>query len=110
MKAGRKTFHNTGTSSESNIAVATSCVPGPGTAAFDRDGHLLLVMVKGEYKMVLAHRLWRQPSRRRHHHADAALSEVLNDPDGGDESPEAFGAGLNQSTRCAHRSGGSHRR
>ena len=52
--AGRKTFHNTETSAQSNVAVATSCLPGPGAVAFDRDGHLLLIMVKGEYKMVLA--------------------------------------------------------
>jgi hypothetical protein len=52
--SGRKTFHNTQTSSQSNIATLTSCVPGPAAAAFDRDGHLILVMVKGEYTMVLA--------------------------------------------------------
>ena len=52
--AGRKTFHNTETSAQSNVALATSCLPGPGAVAFDRDGHLLLIMVKGEYKMVLA--------------------------------------------------------
>ena len=52
--AGRKTFHNTETSAQSNVAVATSCLPGPGAVAFDRDGHLLLIMVKGEYTIVLA--------------------------------------------------------
>ena len=52
--AGRKTFHNTETSAQSNVAVATSCLPGPGAIAFDRDGHLLLLMVKGEYTIVLA--------------------------------------------------------
>jgi hypothetical protein len=52
--AGRQTFHNTETSAQSNVAVATSCLPGPGAVAFDRDGHLLLIMVKGEYKIVLA--------------------------------------------------------
>jgi hypothetical protein len=51
---GRKTFHSTQTSSESNVAELTSCIAGAGAIAFDRDGHLLVVAVKGEYKMVAA--------------------------------------------------------
>jgi len=34
----RKTFHNTQTSAQSNVGAITSCLPGPGAVAFDRDG------------------------------------------------------------------------
>jgi hypothetical protein len=40
------------TSSESQVAVQTGCDPGPGAAAFDREGHLLLLTVKNEYLIV----------------------------------------------------------
>ncbi len=52
--AGRKSFHNTQTSGQSNTGVATSCVPGQCAAAFDNDGHMVMVLIKGEYRIVLS--------------------------------------------------------
>ena len=51
---GRKTFHNTQTSAQSNLGQITACLPGQCAAAFDKDGHLVVVLIKGEYKIVLA--------------------------------------------------------
>jgi len=45
---GRRSFASKQTSSQSNVAVAKSYSPGPATAAYDRDGHLLLLMVNNE--------------------------------------------------------------
>jgi len=50
--AGRKTSLNKQTSVESRVMFDTSCLPGPGAVAFDKDGHLLLLLVKQEYKIV----------------------------------------------------------
>jgi hypothetical protein len=47
--AGRRTFASTQTGRESNVAIETSYYPGPAAAAFDRDGHLLLLMINNEY-------------------------------------------------------------
>ncbi len=46
---GRQSFASKQTSSQSNIAVSKSYYPGPAAAAFDRDGHLLLLMINNEY-------------------------------------------------------------
>lgn len=45
---GRRSFASKQTSSQSNVAVEKSYSPGPATAAYDRDGHLLLLMVNNE--------------------------------------------------------------
>lgn len=47
--AGRRRFASTQTGRESNVAIETSYYPGPAAAAFDRDGHLLLLMINNEY-------------------------------------------------------------
>ena len=47
--AGRRSFASTQTGRESNVAIEKSYYPGPGAAAFDRDGHLLLLMINNEY-------------------------------------------------------------
>jgi hypothetical protein len=47
--AGRKTYISKDTSAQSQISQETGCQPGPGTAAFDADGHLLLLLIKQEY-------------------------------------------------------------
>ena len=52
--AGRKTFHNTQTSAQSNLGEITACIPGVCASAFDKDGHLVVLLIKGEYKIVLA--------------------------------------------------------
>src|SRR6185437_4925421 len=52
--AGRATFHNTQTSAQSNTGVASSVLPGQCAAAFDRDGHLLLLMIKEDYGIVIS--------------------------------------------------------
>ncbi|MEO6995186.1 MAG: hypothetical protein ABI273_16390 [Lacunisphaera sp.] len=46
---GRRSFASTQTGRESNVAIEKSYYPGPAAAAFDRDGHLLLLMVNNEY-------------------------------------------------------------
>ncbi len=50
--AGRKSFVLKETSEQSQLSRQTSCLPGPGAAAFDRDGHLLLLLIKQEYVMI----------------------------------------------------------
>jgi hypothetical protein len=50
--AGRKTYVSKATSAQSQVSQETGCQPGPGAAAFDRDGHLLLVLIKEEYGIV----------------------------------------------------------
>ena len=50
--AGRKTYVSKDTSAQSQISQETGCQPGPGAAAFDRDGHLLLALIKQEYGIV----------------------------------------------------------
>jgi hypothetical protein len=47
--AGRQTFASTQTSSQSNVAVEKSYNPGVAAATFDRDGHLLLLMINNEF-------------------------------------------------------------
>ncbi|HVU18531.1 MAG TPA: hypothetical protein VHD32_16635 [Candidatus Didemnitutus sp.] len=47
--AGRRTFASRQTSVASNVAVAKSYYPGAASAAFDREGHLLLLMINNEY-------------------------------------------------------------
>jgi hypothetical protein len=47
--AGRKTYISRDTSAQSQISQETGCQPGPGAAAFDGDGHLLLVVIKQEF-------------------------------------------------------------
>jgi hypothetical protein len=47
--AGRRSFVMTQTGRESNVAIEKSYYPGPAAAAFDRDGHLLLLMINNEY-------------------------------------------------------------
>ena len=46
---GRRSFASKQTSSQSNVAIEKSYYPGPAAAAFDRDGHLLLLMINNEY-------------------------------------------------------------
>jgi hypothetical protein len=48
---GRKSFASKQTSSESNVAIEKTYYPGPGAAAFDRNGHLLLLMVNNEHSI-----------------------------------------------------------
>jgi hypothetical protein len=50
--AGRKKFASTQTSSKSFVGVETSYIPGVATAAVDRDGHLLLLMINSERSLV----------------------------------------------------------
>ncbi|HZM01575.1 MAG TPA: sialidase family protein [Candidatus Saccharimonadales bacterium] len=50
--SGRKTYISRDTSAQSQISQETGCKPGPGAAAFDADGHLLLVMIKQEFAIV----------------------------------------------------------
>jgi hypothetical protein len=50
--AGRMTYMSRDTSAQSQISEETGCQPGPGTAAFDGEGHLLLVLIKQEYAIV----------------------------------------------------------
>ncbi len=47
--AGRRSFASKQTSVASNIAIEKSYYPGPAAAAYDRDGHLLLLMINNEY-------------------------------------------------------------
>ena len=49
--AGRRSFASTQTSSQSNVAIEKSYYPGPAAAAYDRDGHLLLLMINNEYAL-----------------------------------------------------------
>ena len=46
---GRSSFASKQTSSESNVAIEKSYYPGPAAAAFDRNGHLVLLMINNEY-------------------------------------------------------------
>jgi hypothetical protein len=46
---GRRSFASTQTGIASNVAIAKSYYPGPAAATFDRDGHLLLLMINNEY-------------------------------------------------------------
>ena len=50
--AGRKTYVSRATSSQSQVSQETGSQPGPGAAAFDADGHLLLISVTQEYAIV----------------------------------------------------------
>ena len=50
--AGRKTYVSKDTSAQSQISQETGCQPGPGAVAFDRDGHLLMALIKQEYGIV----------------------------------------------------------
>ena len=50
--AGRKTYISKATSAQSQVSQETGCEPGPGAAAFDREGHLLLLLIKLEYGIV----------------------------------------------------------
>ncbi|MGA2583481.1 MAG: sialidase family protein [Tepidisphaeraceae bacterium] len=50
--AGRNTYVSRDTSAESQVALQTGADPGPGAAAFDHDGHLLLLAVKDEFSIV----------------------------------------------------------
>lgn len=49
---GRKKFASTQSSSRSFVGVETNYIPGPATAAFDREGRLLLLMVNSERSLV----------------------------------------------------------
>ena len=49
--SGRMSFASKQTSSESNVAIEKSYVPGVAAAAFDRDGHLLLLMINNEHSL-----------------------------------------------------------
>ena len=49
--AGRQSFVSKQTSSQSNVAIEKSCYPGPAAATYDREGHLLLVMINNEYSL-----------------------------------------------------------
>jgi len=50
--SGQKTYVSKDTSAQSQLSRETGSQPGPGTAAFDADGHLLLVLIKLEYGIV----------------------------------------------------------
>jgi hypothetical protein len=50
--AGRQAYVSRDTSAESQVALQTGSDPGPGAAAFDHDGHLLLLLVKNEFSIV----------------------------------------------------------
>ena len=49
--AGRRSFASKQTGSESNVAIETSCYPGQAAATYDREGHLLLLMINNEYSL-----------------------------------------------------------
>jgi len=49
--AGRRTFASKQTSSQSNVAIETSCYPGQAAATYDREGHLLLLMINKVYSL-----------------------------------------------------------
>jgi hypothetical protein len=49
--AGRQSFASKQTSRASNVAIEKSCYPGPAAVAFDRDGHLLLLMINNEFSL-----------------------------------------------------------
>ena len=49
--AGRQSFASTQTGVASNVAIEKSYLPGIATAAFDHDGHLLLLMINNEYSL-----------------------------------------------------------
>ncbi len=47
----RRSFAARQINAVANVAVAKSFYPGPAAAAFDKDGHLLLLMVQNEYAL-----------------------------------------------------------
>ena len=49
--AGRQSFVSKQTGGQSNVAIEKSCYPGPAAATYDREGHLLLVMINNEYSL-----------------------------------------------------------
>jgi hypothetical protein len=49
--AGRRSFASKQTGSQSNVAIETSCYPGQAAATYDREGHLLLLMINNEYSL-----------------------------------------------------------
>lgn len=46
---GRKSFVSRQIGVAGGVAIEKSCYPGPAAATFDRDGHLLLLMINNEY-------------------------------------------------------------
>ncbi len=46
--ASRKSWSERQTGAVSNVAVARNVVPGPAAAAFDKDGHVVLLMVQND--------------------------------------------------------------
>ena len=50
--AGRKSYVSRQTTAQSQVSRETGSMPGPGAAAFDAAGHLLLVLIKQEYAIV----------------------------------------------------------
>ena len=50
--AGRQNYASHQTSSESHVSVETNYVQGVAAATFDREGHLLLLMVNSERSLV----------------------------------------------------------
>jgi hypothetical protein len=50
--SGRKAYVVKDTSVATEVSRETGCQPGPGSVAFDADGHLLLVMIQQEYGIV----------------------------------------------------------
>ena len=49
--AARKSFASRQTSAHSNMAIAKTYHPGSSSAAFDKDGHLLLLMINNEFSI-----------------------------------------------------------
>lgn len=49
--AARKSFASRQTGARSNVAIAKTYHPGTASAAFDREGHLLLLMINNEFSI-----------------------------------------------------------
>jgi hypothetical protein len=50
--AGRQNYVSKDTSAQSQVALQTGCEAGGGAVAFDKEGHLLLVVIKKEFAIV----------------------------------------------------------
>ena len=49
--AARKSFASRQTGARSNVAIAKTYNPGSASAAFDKEGHLLLLMINNEFSI-----------------------------------------------------------
>ena len=75
--SGRRSFASKQTGSRSNVAIIKSCDPGPAAAAFDRDGHLLLLMINSTVTIFRGSSFGVQTFWGSFVHAGVAISAVL---------------------------------